>query len=357
MALGAVVVAAVGFGLWTFVLKGALRKGGAARYLALAPDRASVLVYVDVAALRRSELYERFRPLIGEIEKRLASQDMPVVASVEGTRQAFTAGARFDALATVVRSERDEPLSDVMRRLGQATAKSHEGQRYVEVVRGAKRLFVAKTAPHTYCYSDDESALKAACDGLREGRTPKLDEAFQPVVARVKGHDLFFALSGVAGLAEAARKQGMPLPREAQMLPMMLASMRVKGAGMGVSLGSWLSAEAVVSFGAAEPAEELEEAAQKGVASALEEARRAADRASGDGRELAQAGVDVLRSVRVRRSGALVTLRARVSVRTLIRLIDQFEQESGKTLSDMLRQAPLPVPMPRPPFPMPRRPR
>ena len=150
-------------------------------------------------------------------------------------------------------------------------------------------------------------------------------------------------------------------------MPVQQLGKDVNGSGVGISIGSSLSVEAIVGFQDRGEAKEKADDIEGSLEDLIKEGEKAFKREKGKERRMTETMLDVLKSVRVRRRGELVAISASMKVSKLIDVIGEFKSQLGRFVPSFTpsrprrrvvprRPVPPPRPAPRPRRPVPRRP-
>lgn len=229
MGLALLCVVGLGWMAWTLGLSRWFF-GGIKTYEAYIPPDASMIAYVDLAALRKSDLYkENAGNLPGPM-----SQNLPISLSPEDVDELFMAGSAKGTGPGVVvfKTKADKSLGD----LGLKDAKMGkvDAVEYAQLGRG---FCLAKVSARTFCGCDSEQKLRETLDRVKKGSRPQLSAEIELALKGARGEDSLIVMQTPAagGLDESF---GIP-----------------RVVGVGFSAGSSISVRAVAIFTDAKTAE------------------------------------------------------------------------------------------------------
>ena len=355
--------------LWVFVLPESFRRtvtrglfgGGLGDFAYYLPKDAATVAHFDLARFRRSDLYDELAKDIkagwtnarGELGGlKLDFDDIDAVS--------FALAEDGSTGVVLLRTSDDADLADVVKDYRKKDKEEHEGFPYVKLNVKGEDAYIAKTASRTFCFASSEKLLKDTLERVRARDKLDLNENLQRVLDRVTDHDHYFVYSPPRKTAKRGAVSMAPMP--VQQL-----GKDVNGSGVGISIGSSLSVEAIVGFQDRGEAKEKADDIEESLEDLIKEGEKAFKREKGKERRMTETMLDVLKSVRVRRRGELVAISASMKVSKLIDVIGEFKSQLGRFVPSFTPSRPRrravpkrpvlpPRPAPRPRRPVPRRP-
>lgn len=315
---GILLLGLVAAALWHFVLSD-MMDASVGEYAVYMPEGSVFVAYADVGRFRQSDLYERFRGPIEDFQEKTGRAMRKLKLRFEDIQAVFAAGADDRSSIAVIRTVADKEPGDLF--AGVETDQKHAGFRYGAATIGGTRPYIAKTAPRTFCVSENEAVLKDALTRLSKKAPIAPDARMAKLLGRVARYDAYAAISDLA----KAKKSGLPtyMPTAGVAMPGPMGALDAEGFGLGISVGSSIHAEAALSFPSAEKAEAQQKMIDSVRTLATTQMRAAVDQLRGPQRDMIDAVLDILDGMSVSRSGGLLKIKLSVDVDTLFDAMNQ----------------------------------
>ncbi|NQT53215.1 hypothetical protein HQ576_14240, partial [bacterium] len=302
--------------LWHFVLSD-MMDASVGEYAVYMPEGSVLVAYADVDRFRQSDLYERFKGPIQEFQEKTGSAMRKLKLRFEDIQAVFAAGADERSSIAVIRTVADKEPGDLF--AGVETDQEHAGFRYGATTIGRTRTYIAKTAPSTFCVSENEAVLKDTLTRLSKKAPIAPDARMAKLLGRVARYDAYVAISDLAKVKKSGLPAQVPMPGP-------MGALDADAIGVGISVGSSIHAEAALSFASAEKAEAQQKMIDSVRTLATTQMKTTVDQLRGPQRDLVKAELDILDSMSVSRSGSLLKIKLRADVNTLF---DAMNQAAG----------------------------
>ncbi|HUT01810.1 MAG TPA: hypothetical protein VM031_05110 [Phycisphaerae bacterium] len=291
--------AAAAVGVWLLVQRGGDAATSLLRY---APPGSTIVAWLDVGKLRRSELYRQMRETLAPAERQLARDLRGLRLTFDDIEGALVAGTA-DAGVIVLATGRAMSLEEVLAAPERAQRHDVEGYPVVSTA-GARGQWVARLGDRLFCVAEHEEALREVLRRARAGERPKVDAELDELLAPLRRHEHFIGVGGIAG----------SLGRLEWLLPAPVVSelASVRAVGVGFSVGTCIELDVRARLAHADQAMRLCGEVQKAVREGIAKAESAKPGLDGQKLESAERMLDFLKSVAASQADTLACLRARL---------------------------------------------
>ena len=333
------------YALWSLFTPGAIPSWGRE----LVPDDLAALMYVNMDALRESDLYDKLpkegRNPLQAVGIELDDDDLSAVLNITPEKGA--------ALILFYTTE-DWELEDLLKESkSKYKLEDYQDSEYAAIEIGSEEKFelrtsltqgeiwelfgeggadskwhkyLARTGKRTFCFTYGEDAVKAAIKRAEEGDEAELDEDLQEAISYFSVKDAAYMVGTGEGLGSLDSSLDI-------MLVPVLETSGAKASGSGGSVGSSLRSKAVIVFRKKQDAQKYAKRVEEFLDDVIEELEDELDDAKGVDEEVMAFVLAELKSVDVDRSGRVAELTSSSDMDDVLEVLDLDEAKSEVAIS------------------------